>query len=272
MTISLRQQVLQYRIHRKEFLICEKRGVPVYERYFFLGKEKLLYLGGSVGITLFFSWLFYRSIFGMLVLWPVGIYWFMLLQLKKGNKRKQKLEAEFKDCILSVAANLRAGYSIENAFIESAADINSLYGEGGLMGKELYRIKKGLYNNIPLEKLLQELGNRSKCNDIREFGEVFAIARLNGGRLPEIIQSTTELIGEKIALKQEIEVAISGRLLEMKIMAVIPFLLVGYIEIGNRGFFDVLYHNMRGRIIMTGCLLVYLAAYHLADKLCSKTG
>lgn len=208
----------------------------------------------------------------MLVLWPVGIYWYLSFQLKKGNKRKQKLEAEFKDCILSVAANLRAGYSIENAFMESVADIDSLYGEEGLMGKELYRIKKALYNNIPLEKLLQELGNRSNSTDIREFGQVFSIARLNGGRLPEIIQSTTELIGEKIALKQEIEVAISGRLLEMKIMAVIPFLLVGYIEIGNRGFFDVLYHNMRGRIIMTGCLIVYLAAYHIADKICSKTG
>ncbi len=176
---------------------------------------------------------------------------------------------EFRDCILSVSANLRAGYSVENAFEESMRDVQSLYGGESLMRGELQRMKKGIAHNVPLEVLLLELGERSGSGNIREFGEVFAIARGSGGRLPEIIQSTADLIGERIALQQEIQTTLSGRLFEQKIMSIMPFLLVGYVEAGNHGFFDCLYHNPAGIFIMSGCLLVYLAAVRLADQTCA---
>lgn len=270
MTTNLKQQALQYKQQRKTFFWQKERGIPIYEAYYFSGRERIAYIGVSLGIVLFFAFFFYRSMWAVLFLWPAGIYGYLSFQQEKGNKRRQKLEQEFKDCILSVAANLRAGYSVENAFAECIPDMVSLYGEEGLMLKELYKIKKGLGNNIPLEKLLQEFGIRSGCNHIREFGEVLSIARQSGGKMPEIIQSTAGLIGEEISLKQEIQAAVSGRLLELKIMMLMPFLLVCYIEIGNRGFFDVLYHDFFGGLIMTGCLAVYLTAYRLAVRICKR--
>lgn len=271
MTISLKQRVLQYKQQRMQFFLQKERGVPIYEAYYFSGRERLANIGISMGIVLFLAFFFYRSLWAVLFLWPVGIYGYLSIQQEKGNKRRQRLEQEFKDCILSVAANLRAGYSVENAFVECIQDMVSLYGEEGLMLQELYKMKKGLCNNIPLEKLLQEFGIRSGCTNISEFGEVFCIARQSGGKMPEIIQSTADLIGEAIILKQEIQATVSGRLLELKIMMIIPFLLVGYIEVGNRGFFDVLYHNFSGGLIMTGCLTVYLTAYRLAVRICERT-
>lgn len=246
--------------------------MPVYETYYFSGKEKLLYLGLSYSIVLFLAFFFYRSLYAAIFLSPVGIYAYLSFQREKGKKRKKKLEMEFKDCMMSVAANLRAGYAVDNAFMECVQDMIPLYGEKGLMLSELYRIKKGLCNNVPLEKLLQELGSRSGCAAIREFGEVFAIARQSGGNLPEVIQSTANLIGERIAGQQEIQVIISGKVLEQKVMNVMPFLLVCYIEAGNKGFFDVLYHNFSGIAVMTGCLAVYLTAYCLSQRICKKIG
>ncbi|MGN1147497.1 MAG: type II secretion system F family protein [Lachnospiraceae bacterium] len=268
MTISLRQRVSDYKAEKKQFFLGEKAGTTVYEAYFFSGKEKLLHICRSSGVVIFLSLFFYRSLWAGPVLWPIGVYVYLSSQKEKGNKRRQRLEVEFKDCILSVAANLRAGYSVENAFFECISDMQSLYGEEGLMLRELYRIRRGLYNNLPLEKIFQEFGDRSGCADIREFGEVLSIAKQSGGNLPEIIQSTANLIGEKISLKQEIQVMVSGRMLEQKIMNVIPFILVCYIEAGNKGFFDVLYHNPMGWVIMTGCLVVYLTAYSVAGRIC----
>ena len=131
-------------------------------------------------------------------------------------------------------------------------------------------IKKGLSNNQPLEELLQELGQRSGCASIREFGEVFYIARQSGGNLPGVMQATANLIGERIAGQQEVQVIISGKILEQRIMNMMPFLLICYIELGNKGFFDALYHNLSGIIIMTGCLVVYLAAFIWSKRLCKK--
>lgn len=270
MTISLKQQVLLYKNRREIYFSQKDRGTPLYSSYFFSPKKKLFYLMISLGIVLFFSFFFYRSLIAAVFLCPIGILSYLSFQKEQGNKRKQKLEAEFKDCILSVSANLRAGYSVENAFEESAQDIRALYGEDSLMRKELLRIKKGMAHNVPLEDLLLELGARSGCDNIREFGEVFTIARNSGGKLPEIIQSTADLIGEKIALQQEIQVVLSGKLFEQKIMNIIPFLLVGYIEISSRGFFDILYHNLTGICIMSGCMFLYLAAFCLAKHICNN--
>lgn len=268
MTISLKQRVLRYREERALYFRQKQRGTPLYSCYFFSPKEKLLYLVMSLGIVLFFSYFFYRSVIAAAFLWPIGILAYLSFQKEKGNKRKQKLEIEFKDCILSVAANLRAGYSVENAFEESIQDMQSLYGENSLMRRELLRMRKGMAHNVPLEELLSELGARSGIANIQEFGEVFAIAWSSGGRLPEIIQSTADLIGEKIALQQEIQVVLSGKQFEQKIMNIIPFLLVGYIGISTPGFFDILYHNLTGICIMSGCMLLYLAAFCLAEHIC----
>lgn len=270
MTISLKQQVLRYREAKKLFFRQKQRGTPLYDCYFFSPKEALFYLSISLSIVLFFSYFFYRSFIAVFLLWPIGILSYLSFQKQKGNKRKQRLETEFKDCILSVAANLRAGYSVENAFEESIQDMQALYGESGLMRRELLRMKKGIAHNVPLEDMLLELGTRSGCSNIEEFAEVFSIARSSGGRLPEIIQSTADLIGEKIALQQDVQVILSGKLFEQKIMNVIPFLLVSYIEISNRGFFSVLYHNLTGICIMSGCMLLYLAAFCLAKRICEK--
>lgn len=268
MSTSLRQQVLLYSRQKRQFFFAEKQDLPNYAVYFFSGKEKPLYILVGAGIVLFFSFFFYKSLWAAVFLWPLGVLSYLSLQKEKGEKRRWQLEMEFKDCMQSVSANLRAGYSVENAFEEALPDMEALYGHEALMVKELQHIRKGLVNNVPLEKLLLELGNRSFSGNIKEFGEVFSIARASGGNLPEVLQSTAGLIGEKIALKQELQVMISGRRLEQNIMNVIPFLLVCYLEISNKGFFDVLYQDLFGRVIMTGCMLLYLVAYFLARKIC----
>ncbi|MDE6127616.1 MAG: type II secretion system protein F [Lachnospiraceae bacterium] len=270
MGISWRQQASLYHSQKRQFFLAKARGTPTYEKYYFSGKEKLLHFARSLGIVLFLAFFFYRSLWAAVFLCPVGIYAYLSFQKEQGEKRRKKLEVEFKDCIMSVAANLRAGYSVDNAFAECVQDIVPLYGKKSLMLGELYRIKKGLCNNMPLEKLLQELGRRSGCASIREFGEVFTIARQSGGNLPKVLQATANLIGERIAVQQEIQTIISGRLLEQRVMNIMPFLLVGYIEAGNKGFFDVLYHNALGIGVMTVCLAIYLTAYCLSRRICKR--
>lgn len=240
----------------------------MYGSYYFFGTEKLFYITLAGAVVLFFSFFFYRSMWAVLFLWPVGVWLYLKTQIEKGKKRRDRLEAEFQDCMLSLSANLRAGCSVEHAFLEVLPDMEAIYGKESLMAKELRQIRKGLSNNASLEKLLYELGARSATESIREFGEVFSIARVSGGDMPGILTSTAELIGDKITLRKQLQVMISGRKLEQNVMSVIPFFLVIYIEVANKGFFDVLYQEWFGRFIMTGCLIVYLVAFAWAQRIC----
>ena len=223
-------------------------------------------------ITVFFCQFFYRSLWAGLALWPIGVYVYQKTRINHKKKRIEKLEIEFKDCILSVSANLRAGYSVENAFFECQSDMLILYGKDSFIIKELKHVQKGIHNNSPLESVLHELGERSTNEVIKEFAQVFSIANKSGGNLPEIIQSTVQIISQEISIRQDIQVMISGRIFEQKMMNVIPFLLVLYIELTNPGFFDALYHNMIGCVVMTGCMLVYIVAYLCSKKICALSG
>lgn len=219
----------------------------------------------SLLITGFFAYFFYRSTWAMIPLTPVGFGCFCIIRRKKMEKAKEELKSQFRECILSVAAFLQAGYSAENAFVECEKDMAIMYGEDAQICGELGLIRRGLNINITLEELLRDFARRSNCEEISQFAGIFALAKRNGGNMAAIIRSSAALIGKRIELRQEIATLLSGKRMELNIMEVMPFGILLYISLGNPGYFDGLYHNLFGVAVMTGCLIVYLAAYLIGE-------
>lgn len=238
-----------------------------YREYTWSGAELVLTVIQVFGAVFFLALFFYRSLWAVIPLSPVGAVYFRILKRKKIENCRRQLVSEFKECVLSVATALRAGYAVENAFLESRNDMRMLYGEHSLIFQELEVIRRGLVINITLEELLKDLAERSACQEIRQFAEVFVIAKRNGGNLSEIIKDSSGIISRRIDTAQEIQTLLSGREMEQTVMKAMPFGIPVYISITYPGYFDSLYHNWQGVVIMSVCLLVYLAAYGLSDKI-----
>ncbi len=264
---SLKQRVLTYKKQKRYYFAQESRGRPIYEMYFFSGRKKWISILISCILVLFFSYFFYQNFWFVIPLSPMGFYFYLRRQKAHAHKRRQQFEEEFKDLLLYLAANLRAGYSVENAFLECKKDMEKLHGQNSLICSELQKLQKELSYNQSLQEFLLELGGRSGVDSVRKFGDIFAVARKNGGNMPEVIQNTAMQITEEISLKQEIAVTISGKVLEQRIMNVLPFALYYYILLGNPHFFDGLYGNLGGILIMTLCLILYVLAYFLSQKI-----
>lgn len=241
-----------------------------YRSYEWEKRELVFAIIKSVAVVLFLALFFYRSLIASIPLVGIGVLYFRMLRKNKIEKCRQELVLQFKECIMSVSTSLRAGYAVENAFLESGKDMRLLYGERSLIYRELELIRRGLVINITLEELLKDFAERSNSREIRQFSEVFSIAKRNGGSLPEIIYQTADMIGQKIDVKQEIQTLLSGRQMEQNIMKAMPFGILLYISITYPGYFDMLYHNWQGAAIMTACLVIYLAAYVLSDKILGK--
>lgn len=243
------------------------RKAADYGEYVLCGRERCLYFAEGMLLIGIFAYFFYRSLWAYLLLMPLL---FLFLKQKKkelAEKRRRELNIQFKDAVLSISANQKAGYSVENSFKEAYRDMAMLYGEESPICRELYMIGRGLDNNVVLEKLLYDFGYRSHVQDIMQFAEVFLIAKRSGGNMTEILSETADTIEQKSIVDKEIEVLLSSRKMEQKIMNVIPFFIVFYIDLTSRGFFDVLYHNPMGVLIMTVCLAVYLAAFMISAKI-----
>ncbi len=242
-------------------------GQPDYSQYHFRAKGKILYCLEGLLLILLIGYFFYRSWIACLCLIPL-LFLFIKEKRKDLAKRKrQELGIQFKDMILAVAANQKAGYSIENAIRESYKDMEMLYGAEGIICKEIRYIIAGLDNNVVLEKLIYSLGIRSGLPDIVQFADVFFIAKRSGGNMTEILQKTAAVIEQKTETDKEIQLMISAKKMEQRIMNMVPFLIIFYVSSTSKGFFDVLYHNIAGVIIMTVCLGFYAAAYLMSKRI-----
>ena len=238
-----------------------------YDKYIMSSREVLLYGLQGMGLITLFGYFFYRSIIITVMGMPL-IYVFLLRKKRElKEKKKQELHMQFKEAILSVNAALKAGYSLENAFRESERDMVSFYGTDSLIAMELKEISQGLLNGRTLTEMLRQLAKRSDIDDIRELTEVLTIGMQTGGNLREILSSYVSLIEEKVSVMEEIATIISARRYELKIMYIVPFFIIFYVELTSPGYFDPLYSDIGGRVIMTICLLFYLAALYFSEKI-----
>lgn len=251
--------------------IIESRGrlppVNDYRSYRFTRREFILNIIAVAICMLAVSYVFYDSLYAWIFFMP---FCMGFLKSRAGVlciRRKRELEKEFRDMILSVSNNMQAGYSIENAFIEAYKDISLLYGKGSLMAEELNLLIRRLGNNELLEDILTNLAYRSGIKDIRDFADIFHIAKRSGGNVREIIHNSACIISDKQEVRREIDTIMTEKKMELKIMKGIPFFMIFYISITSKGYFSPLYHNIAGWIIMSAALAVYAVACTIADKI-----
>ena len=121
--------------------------------------------------------------------------------------------------------------------------------------------------HIPAETLFTDLANRTDIHHIQTFSQILTIATKSGGNLIQIIMSTTSSISSQIEIHREIDTALSGKKYELYIMAVMPLLIILYIKFTQPGFFNPVYDNLLGSILMFICLLFYMLATYLAYKI-----
>lgn len=183
------------------------------------------------------------------------------------RERRWRLTLQFKDAIGSLSSFLGAGYSLENAVFAVADELNHLYGSSAMITEEFSLIGKQLRLNKPAEVPLADFAKRSGSEEIRNFMEVFRIARRSGGELCSIIEHTASVIGDRISVTEEINNLTAARRYEQKIMNLMPFAIILYIDLSSEGFFDVMYQTLPGRLVMTVCLLCYGLACLLSQRI-----
>ena len=219
------------------------------------------------GIVCLLAYFFYRSYVALMVLIP-GIWFYRKEKVKRfAKKRKTVLEQQFKETLVSVQTNLQSGYSVENAFKESYQYVVDLYGKKSDMAEELMWIKKGLSNGDTLEHLLLDLGRRCPQSALEDFANIYVIACKSGGGWTEVIVKIVAGINQRMEIQQEIETMIHGKKMESRIMCIIPFFILFYMDVTSKGYFDVLYHNLAGIMIMTVCLGIYIFAFLMSEKI-----
>lgn len=213
------------------------------------------------------AYLFYNSIWAVLALLPAGIWYFFDWLKNCCQKKKIDFREKFQESMKLMASSLKTGYSVENAIRETEKDLRKLYPQDSRICREYSRMRHELDMNRTVEQVLTAFAQRVQQEDAQDFVIVFSAAKRAGGDSISILKNAVRMIGDKMEVEREIQVMLAAKKLEFRVMCIVPLGLVLYMRFTFTEFFDVLYGNLLGIVLMTGCLAMYVFAWRLGKKM-----
>lgn len=239
-------------------------------------------LGGFVGL-IFFSGLFkidgYATIktyiSDIVVFIGFGLFamkFLMNMYVKRATEKQQnKLKNQFRDMLESLTSSLSSGSNVNMAFVAVLNDLSMQYTEKDFIIIEMREIINGLGQNIPIEAMLRNFGNRSGNEDIESFADIFEVCYRNGGDMRLVINRTHSLITEKIAVSDEIETKLTSNKMQHNIMSIMPIAVVALLKLTNQSF-ATNFTTPIGVIVNIIAIGVFVGAYKYGQKIVDIKG
>lgn len=246
---------------KKKEIIREKAERKEYSRRWILpaiGKGTVL--GGLI------AWLFYQSLWGLLFV-PVGIAIALLREKKAIRQRKMQKEQQlFAEYLGFLKEALQVGYSLEQAVGEAKKGLRTTEKTDTPFLQAVTRMQRKMQLGMPVEEAFGEWAKEAMCEDVREFSEVLFIAKRTGGAVQQVISNTERMIKDKQETLRYIQSVLHSREYEAKIMKVMPFAMLAYLQLFMPGFLNPLYHNVTGICVMSVVLALYAGLCYGADR------
>ena len=186
------------------------------------------------------------------------------------EKRRNKLNLQFKDLLYSLSASVAAGRQMAEAICDAERSMSMLYDSDELIMIELKHMKLNIVENKESDRiLLQDFARRSCCEDINNFVQVYITCRDLGGDLAKIIEHATNVITDKMTIEREIRVITNQKKMEGRLISLMPFVMLLAMNFLSYSYVEPLYTTIAGRIIMTAALVTIGAGIYLMEKLSS---
>lgn len=228
--------------------------------YQFTAKEHVLYLTVWCLVCSGMGWIFYDTpemgIFGIMSYWICykGVYKYKMWQ------HQRQIRLEFKDTMMSIYSSLSAGATLEESMKRVLVDMERSLKNGARMVDELRLICQKMERNVPVGQCLEEMALRCDNKDMQNFSQIISIGKRQGGNMVQLVRDSVEKIQRRIEISHEIEGTIGAKRGEFVFMSCIPVGIIMYMRVFSPEFMSVLYDNIIGRICMTVCMIIYIAA------------
>jgi len=250
-----------------------RRGFDFVERDF---REKLRRLRISTGRlrTWLLAWLVFVGVV-LLVLWIVfdvfvlavmaaclliSLPWYLVRRL--AEQRRQKIEDQLADSMVSLASAIKAGLSLAQA-IEILAqqtpppicqEFQQIHGE--------YQLGK------PMEQCLAEAKDRLRSENFALFAAAMEASRESGGRLNETVDRIAHSVRELQRLERKVESETAQARASAFYMALAPLVILAlYYFIIDRENTERLFRTVPGQLMLSAAVVLNVVAYLWARKI-----
>ena len=251
-----------------EEMVLREDGLTDYDVYVMTKSEKMFTIVVAAIALFAVGYVFYHSLIlsALLALFAVKAPKIRTRQII--DKRKNQLSLQFKDMLYSLSSALSVGKSVETGIRDSLQDLQVIYPDPETdILVELGLILRGLGMNNTIEDMFGQFAERAHLEDIDNFVDIFVTCKRTGGDLIEVMRSTSNTIGDKIEVKQEIETMISGKKYEFNFLMILPVIMVLFLTLTSGEYMAPVFTTIVGRIAMTAAIAIFALAYVVGSKI-----
>ena len=252
---------------KEDEMVPREDGLTDYNIYIMGKQEKILNMAFAAIVLFLVGYVFYQNILLSAVLMAFCVKFPKIRTRQIIEKRKNQLTLQFKDMLYSLSSALAVGKSVEMGIRDSLQDLRVIYPDPNTdILREMEYILRGIGMNNTVEEMFGQFAERAHLEDIDNFVDIFVTCKRTGGDLIEVMRSTSNTIGEKIEVRQEINTLISGKKYEFNFMMVLPVIMVEFLALTSADYMKPVFTQPAGIAAMTVAIAIFALAYFVGSR------
>jgi tight adherence protein B len=212
--------------------------------------------------------LFYHNIICAAALAAVAIPCKRFYNEHLAAKSKSEMDVRVKDLLASLSSSFATGRHLTEALFEAKGDLSLIYGGDDVIMRELAAALSRLTVGLEPEKIVMlDFAARCGSDDLRNFADVYFTCLTTGGDMLKAVHHSSIQIMDKIEIRRGIDTLIAQKKYETVILAVLPLVIMGFLQLSSPDYMRPLYGTPAGIVIMTAALAVMGFAFVWGQKI-----
>jgi len=250
---------------KTESLVDAKRSFGTIKSFFL---ENLKYYAICYFASALLLYIFFKSAAVLAIALPLPYLGRKIYFDYLKTKRERRLRNEFKDLLYSLSASFASGRGMTEALNDAKENLGHIYDESLLMESldpYLLRLNESRDRE---DLILKEYAEEIELDDIAEFFNIYLVCRGSGADQLRLISNASEILMDKLDILAQIDKIAAEKLLEARIIGLMPLGLIAGLNLSSPDYLAVLYTTLAGRIVMLLSLAMLVFGYYLINKMC----
>ena len=198
----------------------------------------------------------------VMIMLAFGCAFLPLLYLRnKINKQRVLFERQLGDALMVLANAIRAGFSFPQALSNVASDLSDP------ISREFLSVSRDLQLGDDLEASMLKVAERMGSEDLRLITTAVVIQRQVGGNLAEILDTISQTIRDRLAIKRSVKALTAQGRISGKIIGAMPIFLLAIITLINPTYAEPLFATTIGIVLLIFSALIEICGFAWIKKI-----
>ena len=183
---------------------------------------------------------------------------------KQMQQRRENLEKQFPDALLSLSSSVRAGLSLAQAIEQVAGDMPAP------VGQEFALISRQYGAGVPLDEVLRMGQQRLASRHFNLITSALIVNRERGGDVSEILERIASSLREIYRLEEKIRTETSAPRFEGRIMLFVPPFVLLMLHTVQPELVNSMFYSLSGIIMLMIAAGLMIVAFFWIQKIVSE--